>query len=206
MKYNTLIWDLDGTLMFTPEDFIVEVVNETVREFSLSATMKQAKEFWYGSNRDEVIKRIWGLSKKQFWPKFRLHDTPERRFQVMKAYDDVYMLAELSQKGYLQAILTGASIRTIQSSMAILGDHFQATFSARPPRKLKPHPEGLDILLEILGADISKTLLIGNGQEDIDCGRCAGVDTCLVDRGEYPIPRVNPTYKIKSLTELRRIV
>ncbi|MHC1604451.1 MAG: HAD family hydrolase [Candidatus Methanofastidiosia archaeon] len=209
MRYDTFIFDLDGTLVHTESQHRYKIVGQTLKELNVTNySNEDINKFWFGGNRNKTIKECFGLEPKNFWNVYRKHDTIKEREKYTKPYSDVEFIKEIKSKGYKIGIVTGAPIDIANLEIGILGNNFDAVVIAQISNGIspKPNPHGIMECLNILNSSASKTIYIGNSDEDIIAGKEAGVLDVLIKRGEYEfdLKELNPSLIIKSLYELRK--
>lgn len=86
-----------------------------------------------------------------------------------------------------------------------LTDHFNFVMGRRDGIPHKPSPEPLKIICKELDTDIESTLMIGDTELDIRCGKGAGSLTCAVEygyRSKELLEDEKPDFIISSIKEL----
>lgn len=90
-----------------------------------------------------------------------------------------------------------------------LDDFFDATMGRRDGIPHKPAPEPLIMICDDLSIPVSETLMVGDTELDILCGKNAGAKTCAVTYGYRQtdiLESYNPDYLINSIDELISII
>ncbi len=203
------MFDLDGTLVHTTPEYRYMVVGQSLHELGTASSNHNIDRFWFGSRRDDIIKKNFGLDSNIFWETFRKFDTIEQRRQFTKLYDDIGFIQELKQKGYKIGIVTGAPINIASLEIGMIGEqNFDAVVIANSLSgiKEKPHPHGLEECLNLLEIQNKEAIYVGNGEEDIRAARSAHIYDVLLDRREHLFPKINPSLTIHSLYELRQLL
>lgn len=137
------------------------------------------------------------------------------RHHYLKAVDEGIHLFEgaqetveyLKESGYLLAVATGKSRRGLDSSFESsgIGHYFQASRCADESFS-KPHPAMLLELMERLGADRERTLMIGDTTHDLQMAANAGVDSLALCHGAHnreALERLEPLACLNDFSELR---
>jgi phosphoglycolate phosphatase len=205
-NYNTYVFDLDGTLVRTKKEYRYVTVGNTLKELGKEPVIESIDKFWFGSNRDEIIRKDFKLDAELFWNTFYTYDTLEQRKPYLEVYNDVGIINELRQRGYRIGLVTGAPKEMAMMEIGLLGDEFFGSKVIANPRngiKSKPDPEGLEICLRELGSSKNETVYIGNAMEDVETARNAEVRDILINRGEHDISQIKASLTIHSLYELR---
>jgi len=209
MKYKAIIFDLDGTLVHTLSEYRYTLVSKVLKEFGLQATKRDIDTFWFEGARDAIIEKRFGLTPKEFWNMFRIHDDSKLRAQYTKPYADVKAISELKTKGFLIGIVTGAPTHIAELEINLIGkEYFDCIICAHEDNgfKIKPDPHGIIECMKKLGVNNKEAVYVGNAEEDIEAARNAKVLDILIDRDEHAITQIKPTFEIKSLNELYSII
>lgn len=93
------------------------------------------------------------------------------------------VLISLAKKGHTLAVLSGAKFQSVHSSLGESVNHFATIKGADHVKNLKPHPEGIHLIMEELGMTGAEVVMIGDSQADIVAGKEAGVLTVGVTWG-----------------------
>lgn len=208
MGFETIIFDLDGTLVYTDPEHRYSVVGQTLQALGVrDYSENDIDRFWFGPKRDEIIKKVFKVNSKCFWKNFRKFDTVEFRRQLTKPFHDIDIIDELRQREYQLAIVTGAPRHIAALEVGMIGeDNFDAIILAGYDRiKEKPHPQALEECLDAINGAREETIYVGNSDEDIVFAENAGVPSILVARGDCKITK-KPSFEISSLYELRDIL
>jgi len=202
---KAIIFDLDGTLVYTEKECRHRLVAQALEHFGKTAPESEMNEFWFMHGRNEMIRK-WGLDPDEFWAYFNQAEFVEERLMCTAPFDDVEFLKELHKDEIKLAILTGAPPGTAEFEIAMLPDVFDAIVIADPNGDVssKPDPEGVHEGLRQLGTDIHETVYIGNSDEDILTAKNAGIYSVLIDRGEHS-HSLKPDKVIKSLYEIANL-
>ncbi len=203
---KAVIFDLDGTLVYTNEDFRYVMVERICKDLNIPIPSRHHIDaiFFLGS-RHEIIKNELGVDPELFWDTYNKHDNEELHDAHTGPYDDTTALQELRSHGCKFAVVTGSHLTSAKHKCAMIRHcAFETIISCQPQYgiELKPHPQGLLMALEKLGVDKNDAVYVGNGEEDVAMAQNAGVTDIFIDRGEHDFSHVTPTYSIKTLAEL----
>ncbi len=101
-------------------------------------------------------------------------------------------------------IQTSNSVRVVQEVLQRLSfppvDAIIGRESARHP---KPHPSAVRRALSVLGVRGNETVVIGDGDYDIELGRAIGALTICLGKGQHAVPA---HHQVESLREAARIL
>ncbi len=210
MKYRAVLFDLDGTLVHTAPEHRYQLVGQTLKDLGrVGIPNSDIDKFWFRGQRNTIIRQNFGLEPELFWKTYMEHDTVELRRQFTKPYSDVGFIRELRQRGYKIGIVTGAPGYIAELEIGMLGDkNFDAIILAQMSNGLKPkpHPQGLEKCLKLLGVDKTEAIYVGNADEDVLGAQNAHVFDVLLSRGECEFPDLTPSLRINSLYELRPLL
>jgi HAD superfamily hydrolase (TIGR01549 family) len=211
MDCNSVIFDLDGTLVHTTPEYRYMVVGSTLNDFDIIGDEKDIDDFWFLSeeHRERIVNNIWKLNlEEQFWPTFRKYDALDLRKKHTKVYDDVDILTLLKENKLKTGIVTSAPAHIIKLELSLLNHNFDSVIRAQLSEGVnqKPHPEGLIKCMNTLNTNPDNTIYVGNSKEDMDMAKNAGVYGILISRGEYDFKNVDPSLRINSLYELREFL
>lgn len=97
--------------------------------------------FWFGSNRDEIIRVLFEVDPSLFWKAFARYDVVELRTKHTIAFDDVAALQRFRQRGLQLGVVTNAPRHIALAELALIGIHlFDAVIVADPTRGIRPKP------------------------------------------------------------------
>lgn len=208
MTIKGIIFDLDGTLVDTKEEYKYEVFTKTMKYFKIEVTNQEANLFWYGKQRSRLIENKYNINPRIFWKKFMEVDTIDSRIKNSYVYEDVIpALTKLKDSGKKLGIVTGAPKYVSKREVELIeGVIFDSIINANHlyNMKVKPDPEGLIKCLNDLKLGKDELIFVGNGEEDILAGRNAGIQDVMIYRGAYQ-DFFKPTIIINSLNELKKL-
>ncbi len=186
IMYDTVIFDMDGTLLDTLDDLTL-AVNHTLRQYSFPThTREEIRSFiGNGINRlmknaspadidDETFDRVFHSFKEYYTAHSVIHTRP---FSGI-----LPMLKSLQQRGIKTAIVSNKNIEAVQAlNEHFFSDYVKIAIGERPGIRRKPYPDTLLEAMRLLDAD--KTLYVGDSVVDKQTADNAGVDCVLVRWG-----------------------
>lgn len=201
---TTLLFDWDGTLVDSAQlglvayeksfaDLGVPFDHETYRAvyspnwLSVYEGLGLPKEHW--QRADELWTEYYG----------------EQTAELINGAGET--VAELRRKGYQLGVVSSGNVSRVNREMRDLGlaDFFEVVIGHEDVSNRKPHPEGLDTAMQVLGSPREKSCYIGDTPEDIEMGKCAKVLTVGV-RSSYPtswkLQSAQPDIYLESLAAL----
>jgi phosphoglycolate phosphatase len=207
------VFDLDGTLIDSKTD-LVNSVNATRASMNLEPLPVETVSSYVGDGAPTLIKRALPdatepqleVALRYFLAYYREHmlDATTLYPGVREALD------QLHGAGKPMAILTNKPVRfsvTLIERLGLTGHFFKIYGGNSFPEK-KPHPGGLQALMEERAAAPERTVMIGDSSVDIQTARNAGARSCGVTWGFQPETFVSapPDLLIADLRELSALV
>ncbi len=189
---NLLIFDLDGTLIDSKLD-LVHSVNATRAMMELPPISDDVVASYVGNGAPVLVRRALGPSASE--------EDVQRALEYFLAYYREHMLDNtrlypgvkdaldrLLSAGAKMAILTNKPVRFSRSLVEGLGltNHFFQVYGGNSFEQKKPHPIGIETLLEETGSARERTIMVGDSGVDIRTARNANVKACGVTYGFQP--------------------
>jgi phosphoglycolate phosphatase/pyrophosphatase PpaX len=174
---QAIIFDIDGTLLDTREAFYWQYQELTKMFDGAPLSREMIKTAANHGTTEQLVRSLVRNNKVPFDDVLRQHviirDEAHRRY--LRLYDGVdQLLPILRNMGFKVAAFTTddqVSADTLQK-LGIAG-HFDAVITADHVTYPKPHPEGVDLVLNKLGVTPSEAMLVGDTVVDILVGRNA---------------------------------
>lgn len=179
-RFNTFIFDLDGTLLDTLPDLVINT-NKALEQMGYLMRSESDILDSVGEGLPVLIRRLLPVGC-----------TDEEIIEVMECWKNIYpqygrqltdeypgtteLLKELQARGVKTAVLSNKFNKGVQELVA---DFFPELFmvvhgeGATIPRK--PNPKGLIRTMNELDADFEKTVYIGDSWGDIEVARRANI-------------------------------
>ena len=180
MKYDAVIFDLDGTLTDTIVD-LANSVNYALRESGLpERTLDEVRSFVGNGVRRLVYSSV---------PENTDEETAERCLSVFKGYYKNHSLVEtkpydgiisvletLKSNGIKTAVVTNKTHETAENIVNIFfGDMIDITIGQTERTARKPEPDGIYRVLEKLGVSKEKSVYVGDSEVDCITAKNAGI-------------------------------
>lgn len=209
-----LIFDLDGTLIDSQLD-LANSVNAARAHLGMGAIANELVYSYVGNGAPVLIRRALGPEASE--------SDVDRALQFFLAYYRDHMLDHtrlypgvrealdrLHEAGKLLAVLTNKPVRFSEALMSGLGlgSHFQRIYGGNSFAEKKPHPIGIDTLLNDLSATATETIMVGDSSVDIRTARNAGTGACGVTFGFQPETFLEhpPDFLVDDMRELADLV
>ncbi len=211
LRYNTVLFDLDGTLIDTNELILVSFLNVLNAHFP-GKYARQDLIPHMGKTLHEQMELFGGLEKRdELVDAYRVHNE-EIHDEWIREFPHVReTLAELKELGITMGVVTTKQRKTAEMGAAACGvSPYMSTFvTFQDTEKHKPSPDPVLKALSDLGADPSKTLMVGDTQFDIQAGHNAGVHSAGVAwslKGAEFLAQFKPEYILQDMRDLIAVV
>ena len=156
MKYDTYIFDLDGTLLSTLED-LKNSCNFALSSFGLpERSLEEVRQF-VGNGVELLMKRA----------------VPNDNLDTTKPYDGVLeMLDELNRAGKNIAVVSNKFYEaTVELCRHFFGDRVRVAIGERADIRKKPAPDTVDEAFKLLGVSRENAVYIGDSDVDLATAR-----------------------------------
>lgn len=208
-RFSLLAFDWDGTLADSTAE-IVGAIESTCSDLGLPVPPDGGARQVIGLGSSDAISVIAPnlpvAEQAHFVERYRHHYL--RGDGAIRLFPGVAeMLDELNERGFLLSVATGKSRRALDRALIRHGiaDRFVASRCADEGFS-KPHPDMLLALMDRVGADPARTLMIGDTTHDLELARNAGVDALAVAYGAHTVLELaplSPLSIVHSVAQLR---
>ncbi len=188
MKYTTVIFDLDGTLLDTLED-LMDAVNYALDKYGYPArTLSEIRSF-LGNGVRNLMKCSLpdGESNPDFeeiLSAFRKYYTAHCKIKT-RAYDGVLELMQrLKEAGCRLAIVSNKLDSAVKElNQSYFNGYIQAAIGEKEGIQRKPAPDMVENALAELNSSKKEAIYIGDSEVDIRTASNAGLDCISVSWG-----------------------
>lgn len=188
MRYQTAIFDMDGTILETLEDMCASV-NVTMDHVGYPRrTMDEVRRF-VGNGAAKLIERCMPAGAED--PRY------PAALEFYRAYYDTHaqiktgpypgipeLLNQLSHEGVRLAVVSNKPDEAVR---ALTERYFPGVFPVaignRDGWATKPAPDSVYEAMRLLGARRESTVYVGDSDVDVDTARNAGLDSVIVTWG-----------------------
>lgn len=188
MKYDLIIFDMDGTILNTLEDlknslnYVLQQAGyqtrtlEEVRTFVGNGIRKTIERALPSDIEEEKVDELFSL----FMDYYAIHNTDNT-----KPYNGVIeLLKELKHLGYKTAVVSNKQNSAVKS---LCKKFFTGLFDVEIGEKeniaKKPDPDEVNEVLKILNIDRTKSIYIGDSEVDIQTAQNSKMKSIIVDWG-----------------------
>ena len=218
----TILFDLDGTLADTAPD-LMKAHNHVMNKFGYSSKSMDEIRNLVGRGAAVMIGRsIWGSARKELSKISDEKIKKDMTKEFIKFYENNLVVETQLLKG-VENFLYWAKSNNIsmgvctnkQEHLAIellkkinIYDFFEYVAGGDTFDYCKPDPRHITNMVEIMGGDIRKTIMIGDSENDADAAKSAGVPMILVEDGytEKKIDQIYHNHLVKDFIGTENIV
>jgi len=207
---DLVIFDLDGTLIDSKLD-LARSVNATRAHMGMGSLDISLISTYVGNGAPVLIRRALGTEASegeiQEGLEFFLEYYREHSLDQTRLYPGVReALNRLRAAGKHLAVLTNKPVamsRTIVQGLGIASYLFRV-YGGNSFDFKKPHPVGVEALMQEAGMERASTLMVGDSSVDVQTARNAGVQACGVTYGFAPetLHDPAPDLLVESMEEL----
>ncbi|MHA1229060.1 MAG: HAD family hydrolase [Candidatus Helarchaeota archaeon] len=222
MKFNVILFDLDGTLIRIPKNFI-EIINEIVLDVVIElggkVSVDRINDLWISNKNHREILSSWKIDKSdhsKFWKLFDEKEMEIRKNLVksgeMRLYEDTLpVLKRLKEDKHIKlGVISNASPKKANYELEVfnLQQYFDCKiFLGSISQDIaKPEPNGIIQCLQELDTFIehnNHVCYVGDSEIDILAGKRADIFSIYIVREHNNnVPKYQPDLIINSLFEL----
>lgn len=187
-KYNTVIFDLDGTLLDTLLD-LTDSVNAVLNRHAMPKHSIESIRKFVGNGIDTLIERAVPLGRdnesyncilKEFKEYYGEHCNDRT-----KPYTGIMeMLCQLKERGYRMGIVSNKADFAVKAlNKLYFSDYVPVAVGATDGRQKKPAPDAVMAALQELGSVAGESIYVGDSEVDIETAKNCGMDCICVEWG-----------------------
>ena len=218
----TILFDLDGTLVDTAPD-LMKAHNHVMNKFGYPTKSTEEIRTLVGQGAGAMLGRsIWGQAKKEFG---KVQDEKIKK-KMVKEFVDYYGKNIVNESKLIDGVkdfliwskknkISMGVCTNKQEYLAIdllkkigIYDFFEYVAGHDTFDYCKPDPRHLTSVVEILGGDLKKTLMIGDSETDANAAKAAGIPVILLEDGytEKNTTEIYHNHLIKDFIGIEKIV
>ena len=212
MKYDTILFDLDGTLLYTLED-LTDSINYMLAKYHFPTHSIDDVRRFVGNGLRMLVVRALPMGEdyehfdeffKEFVDYYNTHNLIKT-----KPYDGIMETTkELSDMGIKMAIVTN---KGQTASESLLNDFFKPNINIvigdNGKHERKPDPAPVNMALNALGVtDKSRVLYVGDSEVDAATGENAGLDYVLCTYGFRDMDVLSKFKPVAYIDNIRKLI
>lgn len=186
--YDTVIFDLDGTLLNTLED-LKDGINHMLALYNYPERSLEEIRNFVGNGIYRLVEQAVpeGLTKEkiqQFFLEYREYYTNHCKNKTRPYEGILELLEELKKQGYKLAIVSNKSNQAVQELVVeYFPDLMDVAMGEKEGIQKKPAPDMVNEVIRLLHTDHGRTLYVGDSEVDKLTAENAGLAYVLVDWG-----------------------
>ena len=161
-RFDAVIFDLDGTLANT-FPLVLAAFNFAVgSRLGRTFTLKELKPY-FGPPEIGIVKQMLAYPEDQAAAIQSFHEFNREHGELIERFDGVYeMIARLKDHGLRLAVCTGAGRQAGTDRVHSIGmeDLFERVLGGDEVTHPKPHPEGINLLIDQFGVSRDRTAFV----------------------------------------------
>lgn len=210
MAINTILFDLDGTLVNTNE-LIIASFTHTLEQYYHGQYGREEIIGFIGEPLEESFEKVDSKRVDELTNVYRKHNVAFHD-KLVREFDGVYETVEtLKKQGYQIGVVTTKFRETVNKGLKLarLEPFFETVVTLDDVENAKPDPEPIRLALQLLDAKPEQTIMVGDSIFDIQAGKNAGTSTAGVAwsiKGENVLQAENPDFMLKKMPDLLNIL
>jgi pyrophosphatase PpaX len=207
---NTILFDLDGTLIDTNE-LIISTYLHTLDKYFPGQYGREDVLPFLGPTLHEVFGNMDPEKVEEMVLDYRTFNLANHD-ALVKEFEGVIETVEiLKDKGYKLAIVTTKREDVALKGLRLmnLDQFFDVVVAYDHVKKVKPDPEPILLALEQLNAKPEEAMMVGDNFHDILAGKNAGTKTVGVAwsiKGREYIAKYEPDYILETMPDLLKVL
>ena len=220
-KY-TILFDLDGTLVDTAPD-LMNAHNHVMKKFGYETKSGKEIKALIGKGAGVMISRsLWSSAKIEL-KNIKEKETKEKMVKEFVNYYGKNILIESKLIKGVKEFLIWCKDKNIsmgictnkQEHLAVdllkkieIFNFFEYVAGCNTFDYCKPDPRHLTSVIEIMGGDIKKTIMVGDSEVDANSAHNASLPFVLLEDGytDVKVSQIKHNYLIKNFVGLNKII
>lgn len=209
-KINTLLFDLDGTLIDTNELIVTTYLHTLEKYYPGKYTREDVLPFM-GPSLMEVFGKIDPDRADEMIREYRTFNHANHN-RLVKEFPTVFeTMKTMKEQGFQLGVVTTKLYDTTQKGLKLtkLDRFFDIVVTLNDVSKAKPDPEPIFHALEQFQTPPERAIMVGDNYHDILAGKNAGTKTAGVAwslKGEDYLDQFKPDYMLNQMSDLVTIV
>ena len=206
MKIDTVLFDLDGTLINTNELIIASFLHTLDHYFPNEYTRERVIEF-IGPSLHDSFSRLIPDKVEEMTHMYRTFNH-EKHDELVEEYETVKETVKaLHEKGYKLAVVTTKRSETARMGLKLTGleQYFPVLVGIDDVENVKPNPEPLLKALGQLNSSPERAIMVGDSQYDVLGGKNTGTKTAAVAwtiKGRDFLESYEPDVMLETMSDL----
>jgi phosphoglycolate phosphatase len=180
MKYNTVIFDLDGTLLNTLDDLRDSLNDILLQRGYAPKSLEDVKRFVGNGVRNlirlSIPEECTELDVTQIMEEFKENYKQNMQNKTRPYNGIMELLLDLHRYNYKIAIVSNKYDAAVKSlARTYFGNLIPVAIGETSEIKRKPAPDSIYTAIRELGSDLNSTVLVGDSETDVRTAKNAGI-------------------------------
>ncbi|MDF0728284.1 pyrophosphatase PpaX [Cytobacillus sp. S13-E01] len=210
MKINTLLFDLDGTLIDTNE-LIISSFLHTFETYYPGQYKREDVLKYMGPTLTETFESVDRTRSQEMIDTYRAYNIGNHDLLVTEFEGVFETIKALYEKGYKLGIVTTKMRNVVDMGLKLtkLDQFFEVVVALDDVQHAKPDPEPVNLALIKLNAKADEAIMVGDNFHDILSGKNAGTKTAGVAwtaKGKDYLATFEPDFMLEHMDDLLKII
>ncbi|MEH7388468.1 pyrophosphatase PpaX [Bacillus sp. JJ1521] len=211
MAINTLLFDLDGTLIDTNELILQSFLHTFETYFPERKFTREEILPFNGPTLHESFSSVDPDRAEEMVAEYRKFNH-EKHDELVTEFPGVFdTIKTLKEKGYKIGVVTTKVRNTVNMGLKLtaLDQFFDVVVTLDDVQKPKPDAEPVLLALKLLGSTPEEAIMVGDNYQDIVAGQNAGTKTAGVawsHKGKDFLLEYKPDFMLENMSDLLDIV
>jgi len=180
MKYNTVIFDLDGTLLNTLDD-LCDSLNEILEAKGYEPRTIEDVRLFVGNGVRNLVRLSVpeGCTEdevSEIMEEFKIHYSKNMKKKTRPYNGIMELLLDLIRYNYKVGIVSNKYDSAVKSLVqTYFGNLITVAIGENSEIKRKPSPDSIFTAVKELHSDLAHTILVGDSETDVQTAKNAGI-------------------------------
>lgn len=209
MKYEAIIFDIDGTLISTNQ-LIFDTFNYVADKYLNKKFTNDQIIAMFGPPEEVILRELFPENLNQVREDY--YDYYKSNHSIAKTYPGIKeLIEEIKMNNGLLSVFTGKGKRSSMITLEEIGiaDHFDMIVTGDDVTNHKPAPDGILKFVESFKLPKEKVLMVGDAVSDIKAASEADIDYVSVlwdSYGHDQVLQINKNKFFHKVSELREYI
>lgn len=212
IKYDTLIFDLDGTLLNTLDD-LMDSLNYALSKHHYPTHTIDEVRFFVGNGIKVMIERALPKDVSNFedvYQTFVEHYEINKTNKTVPYQGAIETIQKLSEMGFKMAIVSNKYQKAVEEICEpLFGDYIHIMIGEQPGIQKKPCKDMVMLAIEKLDSKIETAIYVGDSDIDVQTAKNANIPcigACWGFRGEKLLKEYGANFLAKDFKDIISII
>lgn len=212
MKYTTVIFDLDGTLLNTLDD-LTDSLNYALEQHQCPTHTIEEVKFFVGSGIKVMIERALSSNSEKLnavYDTFLKHYEQNKANKTAPYKGSLETIQQLSTMGVKMAIVSNKYQKGVEEiCKPLFGNYISVMIGEQPGIQKKPSKDMVMLAVQQLHSSLEETIYVGDSDIDVLTAKNANIPCIGATwgfRGETFLKQYGATYIAKNFADIVEII